>query len=169
MTLRVFLSFLMLASSAGVATAHAQLEAGIPVGSQAPPVVINDLDGRPVDLGRVIGSKPVLLEFWATWCALCKKLLPELALVRKTFGERIEIYGVNVVVNDSKSRVRRYLEEHRPPFQVLYDEKGAGARAFDVPGTSFIVVLDRRGRVVYTGTGGDQDLVAAVRRATPEP
>ena len=145
--------------------AHAQLEVGIPLGSKAPAVVINDLEGKPVDLGAIIGKKPVLLEFWATWCPLCKQLLPQLEAVRKTYGASVEIVGINVTVNDSKARIRRYLEEHKPPFQVLYDEKGVGARAYDVPTTSYIVVVDRSGRVVYTGSGGDQDLVQAVRKA----
>lgn len=152
----------------GVLTAaplQAQFDAGIPIGSKAPPVVISDLAGKPVDLGRVIGSKPVLLEFWATWCALCKALLPQLEKVRQTYGDRVELYGVAVTVNDSKARVARYLQQHKPPFQVLWDDKGAGSRAFDVPSTSFIVVLDRSGKVVYTGSGEDQDLVAAVRKA----
>jgi thiol-disulfide isomerase/thioredoxin len=144
---------------------HAQLDAGIAVGAKAPPVTINDLDGKPVDLGRVFGSKPVLLEFWATWCSICKALLPQLEAVHKTFGARVELFGVNVTVNDSKQRIQRYLEEHKPPFRVLYDEKGVGTRAYDVPATSFIVVVDRTGKVVYTGSGEDQDLVAAVRKA----
>lgn len=143
---------------------HAQFDAGIAVGSKAPAVTINDLDGKPVDVGALYGAKPVMLEFWATWCAICRALLPELDKVHQTYGDRVEILGVNVTVNDSKSRVRRYLDEHHPPFRVLFDDKGVGARAFDVPATSFIVVVDRSGKVVYTGSGERQDLVAAVRR-----
>jgi thiol-disulfide isomerase/thioredoxin len=147
------------------APASAQFDAGIPVGSRAPSVTINDLEGKPVDLGTLIGKKPVLLEFWATWCGLCKELLPQLRAVKKAYGDSVAIVGINVTVNDSKARIRRYLEEHSPPFQVLYDEKGVGARAYDVATTSYIVVVDRSGKVVYTGSGGDQDLVQAVRKA----
>jgi thiol-disulfide isomerase/thioredoxin len=149
---------------ATVSAAAAQFDAGIPVGSKAPPLVINDLDGKPVDLGLIIGKKPVMLEFWATWCALCKGLLPQLDAVKKAYGDQVEMVGINVTVNDSKTRIKRYLEEHHPPFQVLYDDKGAGARAYDVPATSYIVVIDRSGKVVYTGSGADQDLVAAVKK-----
>lgn len=149
--------------------ARAQFDAGIPVGAKAPAVTMNDLEGKPVDLGAVLGKKPVLIEFWATWCSLCKALLPQLETIRKTYGDKVELVGVNVTVNDSKSRVRRYLEEHKPPFRVLYDEKGVGARAFDVPGTSYIVVVDRGGKVVYTGSGDKQNLIAAVRMAFQVP
>ena len=156
---------LLAACLLGAGPVAAQFDAGIPVGSKAPPLVINDLDGKPVDLGLVIGKKPVMLEFWATWCALCKALLPQLDAVKKAYGSQVELVGINVTVNDSKSRIKRYLEEHHPPFQVLYDDKGAGARAYDVPATSYIVVVDRSGIVVYTGSGSDQDLVKAVKKA----
>ena len=147
----------------------AQLEAGIRIGSPAPAVTINDLEGRPVNLAEVLGKKPVLLEFWATWCSLCKGLLGELERIHRAYGDRVVMYGVNVTVNDSKARVRRYLEEHRPPFQVLYDERGVGVRAYDVPATSFIVVIDSAGRVVYTGSGEKQDLLGAIRKAAGPP
>jgi thiol-disulfide isomerase/thioredoxin len=150
---------------AAASPVRAQLEAGIRVGTPAPAVTINDLDGRPVDLGAVLGRKPVLLEFWATWCPLCQALLPELERVHRLYGDRVALFGINVTVNDSKDRIRRYLAEHRPPFQVLFDEKGVGARAYDVPSTSFIVVVDGAGKVVYTGSGDRQDLVGAVRKA----
>ena len=149
--------------------AAAQFEAGIPVGTKAPAVAINDLKGRPFDLGTVLGKKPVLIEFWATWCSLCKALLPQLETIRKTWGERVELIGVNVTVNDSRARVRRYLDEHQPPFRALFDEKGVGARAYDVPGTSYIVVVDRHGKVSYTGSGDKQDLVGAVAKAFQVP
>jgi thiol-disulfide isomerase/thioredoxin len=146
-------------------TAVAQLEAGIPVGTKAPVVTVGDLDGRPVDLGAYLGKKPVLLEFWATWCPICMDLLPQLEAVKKGFGDRVALIGVNITVNDSRERVRRYLERHRPPFLVLYDDKGVSSRAYDVPTTSYVVVIDAAGTVVYTGSGSDQDLVAAVRKA----
>ena len=49
-------------------------------------------------------------------------------------------------------------------FPVLWDGSGAAVRAFQAPGTSYVVMLDARGKVVYTGYGADQDLEQAVRR-----
>lgn len=142
-------------------------DVGLPVGTQARAVVIPDLDGKPFDLGQIVGKKPVLIQFWATWCPLCRDLLPALNAVRKQYGDRIELVGVNVTVNESRARARRYLEQHKPPYRPLWDEKGTAARAFDAPSTSYVVILDAGGRVVYTGVGADQDLVAAAARALP--
>jgi predicted transcriptional regulator len=80
------------------------------------------------------------------------------------YGAKVEFLGVNVTVNQTKERVRRYLERHDPPFRTLYDEQGVAARAYDVPITSYIVIVDAAGRVAYTGSGADQDIDAVLRR-----
>ena len=51
------------------------------------------------------------------------------------------------------------------PFTFLWDANGAAVRAFQAPSTSYIAVLDAKGKVVYTGVGEDQDIEAALRRA----
>ena len=67
-----------------------------------------------------------------------------------------------VGVSQSVRRVRRHVEEHAPAYPYLWDGKGAAVRAYKAPTTSVVVLLDREGLVVYTGAGGDQDLLTAV-------
>jgi thiol-disulfide isomerase/thioredoxin len=146
--------------------ANAQFEAGIPVGTKAPAVAINDLKGRPLDLGTVLGTKPVLIEFWATWCTSCQAMMPRLAAMRAEFGDAVEFIGINVTISETREGVAAYVREHAPPFRTLYDEAGDGARAYEPPATSFIVIVDAAGTVVYTGSGGNQNLEPALRRVT---
>jgi thiol-disulfide isomerase/thioredoxin len=151
----------------GVATpALAAQESGIAVGARAPVVRVNDLDGRAVDLRQYIGKRPVFLEFWATWCELCEELMPRVRAARAAYGPEVEFIGVNVAVNQSRDRVRRYLETHKPPFRTLYDDEGASTRAYEVPATSYVVIVDRSGKVAYTGTGGSQEFDEVLRRVT---
>jgi len=156
------LSVLMLLSSRPLAAQ----ESGIAVGSRAPAVVIHDLDGKAVDLGQYIGKKPVFLEFWATWCTNCEELLPQVKAAHAAYGLKVEFIGINVTVNQSPDRVRRYLETHQPPYRTLYDDQGNGTRAYQVPATSYVVIVDRAGKVAYTGVGGTQDFDGALRRVT---
>jgi thiol-disulfide isomerase/thioredoxin len=152
-------------SLAMAGTIRAQ-ESGIPVGSAAPAVSVRDLDGNTVDLGQYIGKKPMLLEFWATWCELCEELLPRIRAAVAAHGSAVEFIGINVTVNQTPARVRRYLEEHQPPFRTLYDDEGASTRAYQVPATSYVVIVDRAGKIAYTGSGGTQDLDTPLRRVT---
>ena len=146
-------------------TARGQDE-GIVIGSRAPAVTVPDLEGRPVDLGRYLGKQPVFLEFWATWCPICEELLPRVRAARARYGDRVAFVGVNVAVNQTKDRVRRYLAQHQVPFDVVYDEEGVSTRAFDAPQTSYIVIIDAQGRVAYTGVGTEQKFEEALARVT---
>jgi thiol-disulfide isomerase/thioredoxin len=141
---------------------------GIPVGETPPAATIEDLDGRPVDLSRWIGKKPVLIEFWATWCPVCEELLPRMETAQKMFGDRVEFLVVAVAVNQSKSGVRRHLTRHPMPFTFLWDVNGNATRAFQAPATSYVVVLDASGKVVYTGIGAEQDIEAVLERTVGE-
>ncbi len=138
---------------------------GLPVGTQAPTAALVTLDGKPADLSAYVGKGPVLIEFWATWCGNCKQLEPSLQRVAQRYAGKVKLVGVAVGVNQSPERVRRYAAKHKLPLEVLYDVRGAASEAYLVPATSYVVVLDRKGRIVYTGQGGDQDLEAAVKRA----
>ena len=68
---------------------------------------------------------------------------------------------------------RSWVDEDFPIIEraddtTLYDTEGTSVRAYQVPTTSFIVVVDRTGRVVYTGSGGDQDLVPILAQLTTQ-
>jgi thiol-disulfide isomerase/thioredoxin len=118
-----------------------------------------------VDLAQYVGKKPLLVEFWATWCPLCEALEPKLLAAHGKYGGVVEFLVVAVGVNQTPRSIRRHLEKSPMPGRVLFDAKGAAVRAFKVPTTSFIAVLDASGAVRYTGTGEDQDIDAAIRRA----
>lgn len=149
------------------AAAQDEGDLGIALGAKPPAVTIEDLDGRPVDLGQVIGKKPVLLEFWATWCPLCEALLPRLEAAHSRYGRQVEFVAIAVAVNQNQSTVKRHLARHPIPFRFLWDRNGNAVRAFQAPSTSFVVVLDASGKVAYTGSGDEQDIDAAVRRVVP--
>jgi len=144
---------------------HAQDVIGIPVGETPPAVTLESLTGDSVPLSQWIGKKPVIVEFWATWCPICAELLPRMETARRKYGDRAAFLVVAVAVNQSKSTVRRHLERNPMPFTFLWDGNGAAVRAFQAPSTSYIAVLDAKGKVVYTGVGADQNIEAAIERA----
>jgi len=160
---KVFASAVLLAAASLATPALAQ-DLGIEVGSKAPAVVVHSLDGKQVDLGQYIGKTPMLIEFWATWCGNCRELMPALLEAEKKYGKKVKFVALAVAINQSPERVRRYIAAHPVPHETFYDTEGKAAGAFDAPATSYIVVLDKTGKVVYTGLGGKQDLEAALRK-----
>jgi len=132
---------------------------------------IEDLDGNPVSLADFAGDKPVLVEFWALWCSDCEKLHPSLAAAHEAYGDRMEFVAVGVGINQNPRRIKRHLDGMDPPVEwpTYYDARGAAARAFLAPTTSYIVILDRSGRVVYANVGPNQNIDGAIRSALGAP
>ena len=154
-----------LAAAVLLSTPAAAQDLGIEVGAKAPAVVVHTLDGKQVNLGQYIGKTPMLIEFWATWCGNCRELMPTLLAAEKKYGKQVKFVALAVAINQSPERVRRFIAAHPVPHVTYYDTDGKSAGAFDAPATSYVVVLDKTGKVVYTGLGGKQDLDAAIRKS----
>ncbi|HEX8943225.1 MAG TPA: TlpA disulfide reductase family protein [Gemmatimonadaceae bacterium] len=138
---------------------------GIEVGSVAPSAKVHTLDGQEADLAQYVGKTPVVMEFWATWCPNCAELEPTLLDAAKKYGTQVKFVGVAVSVNETPARVKAFVAKHGLPGDQYFDTKGNATGAYDVPATSYVVVLNKAGKVVYTGLGGKQNLEAAIKKA----
>jgi thiol-disulfide isomerase/thioredoxin len=143
---------------------HAQ-EAGIEIGAKAPQLVLERLDGTPMDLASVLGKKPIVLEFWATWCPLCKKLEPAMSAARSKYGKDVMFVGVGVPQNQSPERQQAFVTQQQMTGEYVFDRDGAAYKAYKATHTSYVVVIDARGMVAYTGVGPEQNIEAAVQKA----
>jgi peroxiredoxin len=113
----------------------------------APDVGYTLLDGRPGRLSD-LRDQVVLVNFWATSCAVCVAEMPALVDTWRRFrGRGFETLAV-AMRYDPPALVARFAETRGLPFGVVIDHTGAVARAFgDVQATPTTFVLDRRGRV----------------------
>lgn len=162
--MRNIFSAVAMIAAAGSAAAQ-QGDLGIPVGSTAPAAVVQTLDGKDANLSAYIGKGPVVIEFWATWCENCRALEPQLMSLVKQYAGTVQFVGVAVSANESAARVKAYATKHAFTHAIFYDTHGIATGAYDVPATSYVVVMNKAGVIVYTGVGGDQDLAAAIKKA----
>lgn len=140
-------------------------ESGIAVGATAPGAAVVTLDGQPVDLARFIGKSPVVLEFWATWCPLCRQLEPSMAAAQMQYAGKVTFVSVGVPDNQTPARQKAYAQERHIGGELVFDRDRHALTAYMVPHTSYVVVIDAAGTVVYTGVGGEQDIPTAVAKA----
>ena len=140
-------------------------EVSLPIGSEAPVLQLETLDGAEFDLGDLLGQRPVLLEFWATWCENCEALQPQMDAAYEEYGDQIEFIAVAVGVNQNPRRIRRHIERHGTSYLYLWDGRGRAVRAYEAATTSIIVVIDSRGRITYTGVGREQVIEDAILTA----
>jgi len=147
------------------AAAQSQMwDVGLKVGTQAPAAVVERLEGGTVDIADYYGRQPVVLEFWATWCPLCRKLEPSLQAAREKYAGKVTFVSVGVPANQTPEKQRAYVEEKKLTGVFTFDRSGTAMKAFAVPHTSYIVVVGPDRRVAYTGVGDDQDIDAVLAK-----
>jgi peroxiredoxin len=114
----------------------------------APDVGYTGLDGRGARLSDLRG-KVVLVNFWATTCAVCVREMPQIvATHRKYQGPAFDTLAV-AMAYDPPARVVNFAHTRQLPFTVAIDNLGEIARGFgDVPATPTTVLLNKRGEVV---------------------
>jgi thiol-disulfide isomerase/thioredoxin len=138
-------------------------------GKTAPEVTLKSADGREVSLASLRG-KPVLIDFWATWCLPCVVSLPQMAgIYQQTKGRGLEFFSVDED-QDAKTAAD-FLAKKNIPWPNVHDGGEIG-KAFNKTGLPLTVLVDAQGKVVYyqTGYANDNlsDLRAAIAKLGPE-
>jgi cytochrome c biogenesis protein CcmG/thiol:disulfide interchange protein DsbE len=161
---------LSLAASGGMLhsrVASAQ-ESALMLGTDAPSAAVTTLDGQSANLSTFLAEKkPVVIEFWATWCPLCKELEPAMAEAKKKYDGRVVFVSVGVPQNQTPEKQRDYAKAHNLGGEFVFDRDGKAIAAYKANHTSYMVVVDAGGKVVYTGSGADQSIENAIAKAFP--
>ena len=109
------------------------------VGGVAPDFKLQGLDGQSVSLGDFEG-KPVLVNFWASWCGPCAYEMPYLQEVHEEWSDKgVVLLAINV--GESSSTVEKFMQEHNLSFSALLDTKKVVTQRYNVvafPTTFFI-------------------------------
>jgi cytochrome c biogenesis protein CcmG, thiol:disulfide interchange protein DsbE len=115
------------------------------IGANAPELVVTELDGQIFDLAKLKG-KVVLVNYWATWCAPCKKDMPKLdAFYRRHRGQNLEMIGISVDRPNDLPKVRKITPSLAYPVAVLKDVTVDG---FGEPeGVPITWIIDADGKV----------------------
>jgi thiol-disulfide isomerase/thioredoxin len=83
---------------------------------------VTTLDGASVPLASLIGvNRPLVIEFWATWCAPCKKTLPQLIALKEAHADNLTVIGLSVEdPTDDLEKVRAYVHAEGVNFSVAF-------------------------------------------------
>lgn len=150
------------AAAPGGDTAGAFGSAGM--GRPAPDFTARDLDGRPLRLSALRG-RPVLINFWATWCPPCREEMPQIEAFVRRYGDRMEVVGV--AVGETPEQVRAFLRKTPYSWRFVADPDLAVADRYGIFGIPSSYFVDREGvvRAIYTGAMNADQIRAFARQA----
>jgi cytochrome c biogenesis protein CcmG/thiol:disulfide interchange protein DsbE len=113
-------------------------------GDRAPAFELVDLDGKRWTLEELSG-RPVVLNFWATWCGPCKYEHPLLLAAARSYTD---VVFLGIIYSDEPAKARRYLEVEGTAYAHLVDPNGRVALDYGVGGVPETYFIDRAGLIV---------------------
>jgi len=131
------------------------------VGTSLPAVAFEDLDGERVDPADHRG-KPLVLEFWATWCRPCRITQKRLRDLDEQFGDTIAILGVS---SEKRPLLRTYRRQTDLPYPIVRDPDESAKQKLLVSRYPTLVVVDSEGTIaeVFVGTDHADELNSAIK------
>lgn len=121
------------------------------IGKPAPAFALKEVgSGRTIDISQFRG-KPVIINFWATWCNPCWEEHPVLVANARMLQPNVQFLGV--VFQDEESKILGFLQQRGSSYPTLVDDKGKTAIAYGVGGVPETYFLDGNGviRAKYSG------------------
>ncbi len=120
----------------------------------APDFTVYDIDGNPVSLSDFVG-KPVVLNFWASWCGPCKNEMPDFDEVYGEYGGDVVFLMVNITdgTNETVDSASSFIKNAGYTFPVYYDTELYATSAYGVSSIPMTFFIDSNGTVAAYHTG----------------
>jgi len=171
-------SLLILLSAAFAAVPHAFAQdtyMRLKIGEKAPDFKLKDVTtGKVISLHDFAGRKVVMLEFWATWCDICKREMPNLVKLQSGWKDKgFELLSI-VLPSGSIDDIRKIAKEKKVNYAVLLDaDLSVATRSYGLAGPIPLkVLIDHKGVIRYTHVSdyppGDDELLFIVENLIKE-
>jgi thiol-disulfide isomerase/thioredoxin len=120
----------------------------------APDFIVIDETNNEISLSQFIG-KPVVLNFWASWCPPCKDEMPDFNKVFEESGDEIVFMMVNLTdgVRETKEKSLQYVADEGFAFPIFFDTKGEAANIYGITSIPTTIFIDKDGYIVAAAQG----------------
>lgn len=122
-------------------------------GDPAPDFTGVDLEGNTFTLSDMLGVKPVVLDFWATWCGPCKMEMPIISQFSQVYGDEVAVYSITSEEEASHEMIANFIRDNDYKMHVIHESSGTIAKSYGVTAIPFVVVIGMDGLIIATHLG----------------
>lgn len=120
-------------------------------GARAPQITLEMFDGSTRPLSELYGDRPLIVNFWASWCPPCVAEMPDIEQVHQQLAGQVNFVGINT--QDGEEDARRLAGETGVTYPLAWDRQGEIFETFGVFGMPSTFFISSDGRVVERHTG----------------
>lgn len=125
-----------------------------PTANAAPDFTVFDKDGSEITLSDFKG-KPVIVNFWATWCPYCIMEFPNFQKMFENYGDRVSFMMIDLTdgYRETQSGAEAYISDNGYTFPVYFDLRGSASSAYAATSIPLSLFIDKDGNLVETKLG----------------
>lgn len=135
-------------------------------GQKAPDFKLKTLDNKEVSLSDFKG-KPVVINFWASWCPPCRLEMPDLNQFAADYKDKVAVLGINIAFNDKDADMRKFVADSKLVFPTLLDTDGKATTAYKIGPIPTTIFVDKDGVIQNTLIGAARSKDDFVKRVEP--
>ena len=115
---------------------------------------MKDIHGRELKLSD-LASKPIVLNFWASWCPPCKAEMPDFETMYKKYGDKVEFMMINLTdgYQETLKKATEHISSNGYTFPVYYDIESSAAYAYNVSSIPATYIISADGNIVAHAIG----------------
>lgn len=129
----------------------------------APDFSLAKFGGGTISLSEFRGKKPVVLDFWASWCHNCRRDMPVLNRLYEKYKDEVEVIGINL--RESESAIKKFITSKNITFPIALDPRSQASSAYGIQYTNTHFLIDIDGNLVRTIPGDikESDILSLLR------
>ncbi len=123
------------------------------MGKAAPDFVLTTTENKKLKLSDYKG-KVVIVDFWATWCAPCRRGIPDLVSLKSEFKNKdLEIIGISVDQENTLSSIKPFIKENKINYPIVYGNMDVVAAYGNIPSIPTSFIVDKEGKIAASYVG----------------
>ncbi len=138
--------------------------------AQLPAVTLKTMDGKTIRTDTLSNNgKPIIIDFFATWCKPCNRELTSISEVYDEWQEEtgVKLIAVSIDQAQNINKVKPLVDNHGWPYEVLLDPNSDFKRALGIQMIPYVLIVDGNGNIVYKHNGytegAEEELIEKVR------